>query len=126
MHPSHNWNRDCCCLRTKAIVFNPWDVVHGSLPVGLLFGFFGCRWPGCRDSLVTTVDGSGFYPVVSTVSSAASVFILPVLWVISAGRPVSGAWVSVSIVFFGTALVFIEVDALNLCNLCINLGLFRL
>ena len=64
--------------------------------------------------------------IVSTVSSAASVFILPVLWVISASRPVSGAWVSASIVFFGTALVFIEVDALNLCNLCINLRLFRL
>ena len=100
--------------------------MRGSLPVELLFGFFGCRWPGCRDSLVTTVVGSGFYPVVSTVSSAASVFILPVLWVISADRPVSDAWVSASIVFFGRALVFIEVDELNLCNLCINLGLFRL
>ena len=81
---------------------------------------------GVGMTLVMFALQGGEAGIVSTLSSAAPVFILPGLWVISARRPVFGAWVGASIVFFGTALVFIEVDALNLCNLCINLGLFRL
>ena len=51
---------------------------------------------------------SGEAGIVSTLSSAALVLILPVLWVISARRSVFGAWVGASIVFFGIALTFTE------------------
>ena len=46
--------------------------------------------------------------IVSTLSSAAPVFISPVLWVIPAYLPVFGAWVGASIVFFGTVLILIK------------------
>ena len=151
-----------------------WDVVHGSLPIGLLFGFLAAAgqaggillsrplmaqgvdpiaasavrvaiaavaliivyeissrgmqrdhsaWTkevilktlgsgvigmGVGMTLVMFALQGGEAGIVSTLSSAAPVFILPVLWIISACRPVFGAWVGASIVFFGTALIFIR------------------
>ena len=151
-----------------------WDVVHGSLPVGLLFGFlaaagqaggillsrpwiakgvdpiagsavrvaiaavalvnvyeFSSRgiqrdhstWTteiimknlgtgvigmGVGLTLVMFALQGGEAGIISTLCSAAPVFILPFLWVISARRPVFGVWVGASIVFSRTALIIIK------------------
>ena len=63
---------------------------------------------GVGMTLVMFALQGGEAGIVSTLSSAAPIFILPVLWVISARRPVFGAWVGASIVFFGTALILIQ------------------
>ncbi|MEE2820477.1 MAG: hypothetical protein VX915_01855 [Pseudomonadota bacterium] len=58
-------------------------------------------------TLVIFASKGGEAGIVSILGSVAPDFILPGLRVISACRPVLGGWVGVSIVFFGTALIFI-------------------
>ena len=148
-----------------------WEAVHGSLPLGLLFGFLAAAgqaggillsrplmeqgvdpvagsavrvaiaalalfiiygWTArgtakdhsvwTRTIILKTV-GSGVIGmgvgmtlvmyaltggeagIVSTLSSAAPVVMLPILWVTSQERPALGAWIGALIVFFGTALI---------------------
>jgi len=151
-----------------------WDDVHGSLPLGLLFGFLAAAgqaggillsrplmeqgidpiagsavrvaiaaialvavyeasnrtvkrdhsvWTrkvivqtlgsgvigmGVGMTLVMFALQGGEAGIVSTLSSAAPVLILPILWATSRRRPAFGAWIGASIVFFGTALILIR------------------
>jgi drug/metabolite transporter (DMT)-like permease len=63
---------------------------------------------GVGMTLVMFALQGGEAGIVSTLSSAAPVLILPILWVTSRHRPALGAWVGASIVFFGTALILIR------------------
>ena len=152
---------------------NHWDAIHGSLPIGLLFGFLAAAGQAggillsrplmqegidpvaasavrvaiaaialivvyelsthrskkdhsiwTRQIVVKTV-GSGIIGmgigmtlvmfalrggeagIVSTLSSAAPVLMLPIIWATSGRRPALGAWIGATIVFFGTALILI-------------------
>lgn len=151
---------------------NPWDVIHGSLPAGLLFGFLAALGQaggillsrpvmetgadpiaasavrvgvGCLALLITyeiqqfrkprdhrqwttqyviQTFGSGFIAMgvgmtcvmfaliggkaglVATLSSAAPIVLLPMIWLTSRQAPALGAWVGASIVVLGTALIF--------------------
>jgi len=153
---------------------NHWDEVHGSLPLGLFFGFLAAvgqaggillsrplmeqgvdpiagsavrvaiaaialvvvyevsnrqmtrdhsAWTskviaqtlgsgvigmGVGMTLVMFALKGGEAGIVSTLSSAAPVLILPILWATSHHRPALGAWVGASIVFFGTALILLR------------------
>ena len=63
---------------------------------------------GVGMTLVMFALKGGEAGIVSTLSSAAPVLILPILWVTSHHRPALGAWVGASIVFFGTALILLR------------------
>lgn len=150
---------------------NPWDVIHGSLPLGLAFGLLaaagqagglllsrplmeqgvdpiagsavrvvvGCvalfltyeiqQFRKSRDhalwtrayilqtfgssligmgvgmTLVMFALSGGEAGVVATLSSAAPVVMLPMIWLTSRHAPALGAWVGAVIVLIGTALV---------------------
>jgi drug/metabolite transporter (DMT)-like permease len=150
---------------------NPWDVVHGSLPLGLAFGLLaaagqagglllsrplmeqgvdpiagsairvlvGClallltyeiqqfrkkrdhaMWTrahvmqtfgssfigmGVGMTLVMFALSGGEAGVVATLSSAAPVVMLPMIWLTSQRAPAFGAWVGAAVVLVGTALV---------------------
>jgi len=150
-----------------------WDAIHGSLPIGLLFGFLAAAgqaggillsrplmqegidpvaasavrvaiaaialvvvyelstprskkghsiWTrqimaktvgsgiigmGIGMTLVMFALRGGEAGIVSTLSSAAPVVMLPLIWAISGQRPALGAWIGATIVFFGTALILI-------------------
>ncbi len=152
---------------------NHWDAIHGSLPIGLLFGFLAAAgqaggillsrplmqegidpvaasavrvaiaaialvvvyelsthrskkdhsiWTrqivaktvgsgiigmGIGMTLVMFALRGGEAGIVSTLSSAAPVVMLPLIWAISGQRPALGAWIGATIVFFGTALILI-------------------
>ena len=60
---------------------------------------------GVGMTLVMFALTGGEAGIVSTLSSAAPVVMLPVLWVTSQERPALGAWIGALIVFFGTALI---------------------
>lgn len=150
---------------------NPWDVVHGSLPLGLAFGLLaaagqagglllsrplmeqgvdpiagsairvlvGCvallltyeiqqfrqqrnhaMWTrayvlqtfgssfigmGVGMTLVMFALSGGEAGVVATLSSAAPVVMLPMIWITSKRAPAFGAWMGAVVVLVGTALV---------------------
>lgn len=60
---------------------------------------------GVGMTLVMFALTGGEAGIVSTLSSAAPVVMLPVLWMTSQERPALGAWIGALIVFFGTALI---------------------
>ncbi len=175
----------CGCLTvtagvTIALIFGPgrfgvssWDKLHGSLPVGLLYGFLAATGQAAgiiltrplmdqgidpiaaaavrvtaggialfvafefmqrksvRDHSVWTrqilfltlgsgIIGMGFgmtlvlyglsggqAGIISTLSSAAPIFMIPVLWIASRQLPVFGSWTGALIVFLGTAMIMV-------------------
>lgn len=68
-------------------------------------GLFGM---GLGMTLVMFALIGGQAGVVSTLSSAAPVVMLPLLWLTSRQFPAIGAWAGALIVFFGTALILMH------------------
>ena len=45
--------------------------------------------------------------IISTFSSAAPIFMIPVLWIASRQLPLIGDWTGALIVFLGTAMIMV-------------------
>ena len=78
---------------TRQILF----LTLGSGIIGMGFGM----------TLVMYGLSGGQAGIISTLSSAAPIFMIPALWIVSRQLPAIGAWTGALIVFLGTAMIMV-------------------